>query len=567
MRLPRKIEALIRQKEAFLEDIRNGLERSTIRLQSMLFEQTIENIIPRLRVKNGVIEDTAENYKLVSEMEKLFNSFNGKVIDKLVPQISKGIEIVVGLNNSLMLSTFVEDLPSRFEKVSAAAKKITDLRLGLQGGKLVRGGFLSSLMKTDPTELQKFISQSVSSQMTMKEFIKGIKVKINGDENSLGYMERKFQRFAYDTYQQYDAAYNKSVAEEFNMRYFVYSGGLIKDSRDFCAAHNNKVFTTKEAETWTTWTPAEGERNNQYPAGYEIKAKIKTDVPSYLGYPGYDPLVDRGGYNCRHILAYIPEHFAFKYRPELKNGKQEVKVLQEIKEPEFTGAKTIQEAEQRIMGLGVKQASLSGLNIDYANAVLRAVTSESKLGQFSLSKVETFRRSNSLNKALYSPSNNSISINLSKIKPMETQLKDYKVLSYEDQLTRAKNDIQFIKDNYEGNPKFNQNTVYSRINAFNNEIYRLNRKIKAGEVARPHSVSYTFKTGAESMESTIYHELGHYRMDRTFKNKSFSFDEARSISEYGRTNRSEYFAEWYSHYKSYGEKNVPKDLLDIFKSL
>lgn len=224
MRLPRKIEALIRQKEAFLEDIRNGLERSTIRLQTMLFEQTIENIIPRLTVKNGVIEDSAENYKLVSEVEKLFRSFDGNVVGKLVPQISKGIETVVQLNNSLMLATFVEDLPARFEKVSAAVKKMTDLRLGLQGGKLVRGGFLMNLLKSDPTELQKFISQAISSQMTTKEFIKGIKLKINGDENSLGYMERKFQRFAYDTYQQYDASYNKSVAEEFGMKYFVYSG-------------------------------------------------------------------------------------------------------------------------------------------------------------------------------------------------------------------------------------------------------------------------------------------------------------------------------------------------------
>ena len=320
MRLPRKIEALIRQKEAFLEDIRNGLERSTIRLQTMFFEQTVENIISRLTVKNGVIEDTEPNYRLISEVEKMIGSFNGRVVEKLLPQLNTGIETIVKMNNSLMIATFLDDLPARFEKVAAAAKKITDLRMGLQGGKLVRGGFLSSLMKTDPTELQKYISQAVSSQMTMKDFIKGIKVKINGDENSLGYMERKFQRFAYDTYQQYDAAYNKSIADEFGMKYFVYSGGLVKDSRDFCAAHNNKVFTTKEAEKWPTWTPAEGERNNEYPAGYVIKAKVKSEVPSYMSYAGYDPLVDRGGYNCRHILAYIPEHFAFKYRPDLKNG-------------------------------------------------------------------------------------------------------------------------------------------------------------------------------------------------------------------------------------------------------
>ena len=55
MRLPRKIEALIRKKEAYLDDIRNGLEQSTIRLQTMFFEQTIENIIVILNVRIQLI--------------------------------------------------------------------------------------------------------------------------------------------------------------------------------------------------------------------------------------------------------------------------------------------------------------------------------------------------------------------------------------------------------------------------------------------------------------------------------------------------------------------------------
>ncbi len=117
-----------------------------------------------------------------------------------------------------------------------------------------------------------------------------------------------------------------------------------------------------------------------------------------------------------------------------------------------------------------------------------------------------------------------------------------------------------------GKPNYNQNTVYSRINSFNNEIYNLKTKIKNGEISRPHTVSYTAKTGAKSMESTVYHELGHYRMERSAGGKYFSSNPINSISEYGRTNHSEYFAEWYSQYRTYGEKNIPKDLLEIFKS-
>jgi hypothetical protein len=158
------------------------------------------------------------------------------------------------------------------------------------------------------------MSQAVTSQINMKEFIGVIKEYVNGTDVKSGVLDRQFQRFTYDTYQQYDAAYNKKLAEEFDMKYFVYQGGLIKDSRDFCAAHNDKVWSVEETEDWRTWTPAKG----QYPAGWEVKAKDMNSVPSYIDYPEYDPLVDRGGYNCRHIIGYIPDNLAFRLRPDLK---------------------------------------------------------------------------------------------------------------------------------------------------------------------------------------------------------------------------------------------------------
>jgi hypothetical protein len=114
-------------------------------------------------------------------------------------------------------------------------------------------------------------------------------------------------------YQLYDAAYNSTLAQEFDMNYFIYQGGLIKDSRDFCAAHNNKVFSREEAADWVNWVPSMGD----YPAGYEIKQK-DTSHPSYMDYPGYTPLVDRGGYNCRHMLGWISDELAFDLRPDLK---------------------------------------------------------------------------------------------------------------------------------------------------------------------------------------------------------------------------------------------------------
>lgn len=251
----------------------------------------------------------------------------------------------------------------------------------------------------------------------------------------------------------------------------------------------------------------------------------------------------------------------------LEVGGAEVKQAELVSETLFSPALSLVEVEKRILKAGVKEVNLKGLKLDYANSVLSSIEKVAEQGKFNLTKLETYRKSSSFNLALYSPSNNSISINLSKLKSFDKILKSYKIISYEDQLIKAKKSIQFIKDNYLNKPNYKQSTVYNRINAFKNEIYSLEQKIKSGELARAHSVSYTTGNGLNAMKSTIFHELGHYRYYKTFKNEYFAWSKARSISEYGRTNISEYFAEWFNQYMTYGENGVPKELLKIFKSI
>ena len=158
------------------------------------------------------------------------------------------------------------------------------------------------------------MSQSVTSQVSTKDFIASMNDLITGSGEKHGGIESHLNRYAHDLYMQYDSAYATSLAEETGMKYFVYLGGKIEDSRDFCVAHDNKVWTTEEAKKWSEWTPAKG----VYPPDYKIKQKDKNAVPSYIAsYDGYQPLVHRGGFNCRHHLGYIMEELAFEMRPDL----------------------------------------------------------------------------------------------------------------------------------------------------------------------------------------------------------------------------------------------------------
>ena len=311
-KLPRRLNEVIRRKQLYLDEIRGTLQSSALKLQGELFTRLIEDIIPRLDVKDGVLLETAKNYRLISELDNLYDAFSEKIIEKIFPQIYKGVIGISDISEEYFTLS-LRTLPEAFEKIVRGARELITLKLGIRTDKLINGGNLYSALRIRPDALKQLLSRAVASQMNMKEFISAIRDNVIGSEKS-GVIDRQFQQFAYDTYQQYDAAYNKKLADEFDMKYFIYQGGLVVDSRDFCVCHEGNVYTTKESEEWRDWIPA----NGTYPEGYEIKQKDIYARPSYMKYDGYDPLIDRGGYNCRHIIAYISEDYAFKIRPELK---------------------------------------------------------------------------------------------------------------------------------------------------------------------------------------------------------------------------------------------------------
>ena len=315
MRLPRRLNEILKKKEAFLDELRSKFEGIALKLQTNLFEDIISEIIPKLELKDDKILDNANNYRLISELNKVYEAFNIKAIGIILPQINKGIEGITALNTTYF-ALAIPNAIERFDKIIEGAKAITDLKIGLRAGKMIRGGYLMSTLKTDAalTELKQLLLKLVTSQVDMKEFINAIKENVNGTDLKSGVYDRQLKRYAYDTYQQYDAAYNKKLAEEFGMKYFIYQGGIITDSRDFCVCHTDKVFSIEESELWKTWIPSDC---TDYPVGWP-KAKDMNEHPSYMDYPGYDPLTDRGGYSCRHILGYISDELAIKLRPDLK---------------------------------------------------------------------------------------------------------------------------------------------------------------------------------------------------------------------------------------------------------
>ena len=327
MRVPKRIADILTEKQAYIDANRDKLEKIVIKLQSGLYDNVIAKVVVELDVKDGVILDTTHNYRVLADLDKVYKEFttiSSAVISAQVITTTTGL---IDLGRNYFAVALDEAAKKGFDKVIYTTANKMNARIGVNQKGTVSGGFIDSIVKDNSVnaQIKNYVSKAITGQIDTKDFIKGLRDLIKGVPKEVikdgvkeviqtGAIEKQYQRYAYDLYQQYDRAYNVSLAEEFGMKYFLYQGGLIDDSRDFCAAHNNKVWTKEEAADWDVWMPYMGE----YPAGYVVKQKNLYEIPSYLGYPGYQPLIDFGGYRCRHGIGFISDELAFDLRPELK---------------------------------------------------------------------------------------------------------------------------------------------------------------------------------------------------------------------------------------------------------
>ena len=230
----------------------------------------------------------------------------------------------------------------------------------------------------------------------------------------------------------------------------------------------------------------------------------------------------------------------------------------------FKPALTVKEAEDRIKSIGITDVNLSKLNVNQANSVLKVVESENEFSPLKLTKLDTYRKSNSPAGALYSPSNNSLSINASHIDKFIPK----EVISFENRIIKYQNAIKKYELEYLNNPKFDQRKVGNSISKFKTEIYRLEQKIKAGEMPLPFTYTELGKDAKESFEMLVTHEIGHNRhYKQTGIDKYFSSNSKNAVSDYAKTNSREYYAEMYVKYRYNGEVDIPQDILTIFKEL
>ncbi|WP_187260749.1 hypothetical protein [Pontibacter beigongshangensis] len=241
-------------------------------------------------------------------VEQVFKKYQESAGMKLVTTIATDVAAISGYNYAYFLS-FKDELNlsgKDFTKIKGTVDTFIQERIGLKGNKVIADSFLDTLL-TDATVKQKVKQQAYTNLLAGEgatTFRKNIKSLVLGEGEKLGALEAHYNTFVYDTYNQVDSALQEQYSEELELTAFVYEGGLISTSREFCKKKNGRVFLKEEAlKEWPK----------------------DPDLPK--GGSAYRPLIDRGKFNCRHSINYLSSRRAMRLREDLEivSGKLQVK--------------------------------------------------------------------------------------------------------------------------------------------------------------------------------------------------------------------------------------------------
>jgi hypothetical protein len=301
MALPKKIRDLFNKKDDFIQASRNKMESDVAKLQDKLLTHVLKEIVPDLDTKDGNILKTEKNIRIIHDLETLYESFAKTNQNTVVSKLGNDIISMNELNKQYFKGILLDNTTKlQFERINKKTSEFINTRVGIgRKGEIFEGGYLDSLIKdrTLLNELKQLTVRAITGQFVAKEFANQISDKIKGNEQVSGGFEKYYKTYVYDTLQESDRAYGKIMADEFKMDYAVYQGGIIVDSREFCIEHNDNVYNREEIADFTNWRDSTG------------------NVPSYISkFPGYDPFIHCGGFNCRHSLSWIPTVLALTMR-------------------------------------------------------------------------------------------------------------------------------------------------------------------------------------------------------------------------------------------------------------
>lgn len=259
----------------FIESAQSELISRTEAIEAELLIEIDEYLAQLETDDDGNIMPSKRNYEIVNTIEQRFDEMYNSMIPFLVwfgLKLLESARVVVSHFHDIGVKTSYKDV-SFIEK-----------QIGFNGTKIAKGSYLWNLGHMDEirTAFHNYIIQGISSGQKLNKLLVNIRPMFLSSAGKPSLLSRFYRRYAYDAVAQLMNTLGNYIAKQHGLNKFLYEGGIVKDSRDFCVARAGQEFTREEGESWN---------------GLTWRGKI----------PHVDFFVQCGGYNCLHSITWINE--------------------------------------------------------------------------------------------------------------------------------------------------------------------------------------------------------------------------------------------------------------------
>jgi hypothetical protein len=229
-----------------------------------------------LVIVDGIVVYNEKNMAILARTDKAFDSFSRKYQKGFFSSILSYLKRSNGFHREYFADMgFASSMPG-FDAFYATIENY-----------FKRVGLLEPIR----IQIKSYLFSAISSGRGLTDIREGLKNML-GFYGKSSILDRYYRGFVFDTVMQYDRVVANTHAESAGLKYFIYEGGLIETSREFCIKRDGLIFNKDLVDDWAS-------------------------DPALPATPGYIPLVHFGSYNCRHWAKWITDQ---EYEERQSNG-------------------------------------------------------------------------------------------------------------------------------------------------------------------------------------------------------------------------------------------------------
>ena len=271
------VQQLAEEIENLIVSLTDDFAEGVDSIQGRLYNRLVAVIKDLELDDEGYIKQSAANRRILYDAENLINEYlPGESLPKIVSNAVLGINEIDSANER-----YFSDVSGKFNPNRNYIKGLQQQTIQKIEQNILQDGLTVQIK----TPLVDILNRNVNSGGSFYGFLQEIRNFITGNEDIDGRLFSYSRTYLRDTLFQYHRSYQQSITKDLKLEFYMWAGGTMDKSREFCIEHSGNFYHHREIEKFSkqNW-----------------RGKIPGTTESSI-------FTLAGGYNCTHSIIPVSE--------------------------------------------------------------------------------------------------------------------------------------------------------------------------------------------------------------------------------------------------------------------